>query len=161
MLAQIPYDGVELVAYSFTGGVDGANPLATLIYVGSIAYILYGTTENGGAFGKGVIFSFNISTGVETVLYSFAGGNDGANPSGALLSLNSKFYGTTAAGGPSGVGTVFMFDPATGTETVLHSFNGSDGGDIRGGVIEAGNLLYGTSYKGGASHFGTVFSLRP
>lgn len=52
---------------------------------------------------------FKLSTnGVLTSLYSFTGGNDGANPYAALVQGgDGRFYGTTSAGGAGGAGTVF------------------------------------------------------
>ena len=47
---------------------------------------------------------FKLSpSGTETVLYSFAGGSDGANPDGGLIADSSgNLYGTTEGGGASG-----------------------------------------------------------
>jgi len=51
------------------------------------------------------------------VLYSFAGGGDGATPQGTLLDSNGVMYGTTSAGGNggcfdnAGCGTVFEVVP--------------------------------------------------
>jgi uncharacterized repeat protein (TIGR03803 family) len=64
----------------------------------------------------------------ETVLYSFTGGSDGANPRGNLIAdMEGTLYGTTFAGGGKSSGTVFkLTPPAKGQtvwkETVLYSF---------------------------------------
>jgi uncharacterized repeat protein (TIGR03803 family) len=159
---EVDTNNKETVLYRFTGGADGANPLAGLIQ--DAAGNLYGTTSAGGANGFGTVFKVD-TTGNETVLYSFAGGVDGAGPQAGLLrSANGNLYGTTAAGGdtsctPSGCGTVFKLD-STGKETVLHSFTGLDGRAPLGGLVRdgAGNL-YGTTSAGGAHGFGVVFKL--
>jgi|HubBroStandDraft_6_1064221.scaffolds.fasta_scaffold00165_7 uncharacterized repeat protein (TIGR03803 family) len=127
---------------------------------------LYGTTGSGGANGQGTVFRLS-PTGTETVLYSFAGGADGASPyAGVIRDEAGNLYGTTTGGGPSGWGTVFKVDPA-GIETVLYSFTGAtDGGLPEAGLIrdEAGNL-YGTTFFGGlasppcSSFCGVVFKL--
>ena len=44
---------------------------------------------------------------VFTSLYSFTGGNDGANPNGLVQGSDGSFYGTTSGGGRGGAGTVF------------------------------------------------------
>jgi uncharacterized repeat protein (TIGR03803 family) len=52
------------------------------------------------------------ATGKETVLYSFAGGADGAYPSAGLVrDAVGNLYGTTSAGGASDHGTVFKLAP--------------------------------------------------
>ncbi len=68
--------------------------------------VLYGTTTAGGASGQGTVFKLDGNK--ETVLYSFAGGADGADPQAALImDAAGNLYGTTSAGGPAGNGTVF------------------------------------------------------
>jgi uncharacterized repeat protein (TIGR03803 family) len=147
------------VLYNFKGAKDGANPYAPLISDGSGN--LYSTAEAGGASGAGTVFKVDKS-GKETVLYSFTGGADGANPfAGLVRDTAGNLYGATAYGGASGVGTVFKLSK-TGKETVLHSFAGgtSDGCYPFGGLLQdtAGNL-YGTTEVCGASGVGTVFKI--
>ncbi|HTR26631.1 MAG TPA: choice-of-anchor tandem repeat GloVer-containing protein [Terriglobales bacterium] len=83
--------------------------------------------------------------------YNFGAGFDGVNPASRLVFDSAgNAYGTTAAGGDSDLGTIFMVTPA-GEEQVLYSFEGGgDGSDPHGGVIldSAGNL-YGTAVAGG------------
>jgi len=103
--------GVESPLYSFcsTGGAnctDGKNPAATLIQ-GSDGNF-YGTTEAGGANGKGTVFKIS-STGTFATLYSFCskGGTactDGETPQGVaglVEGTDGNFYGTTEGGGSS------------------------------------------------------------
>jgi uncharacterized repeat protein (TIGR03803 family) len=95
--------------YSFSGGADGEYPVAGLIADASGA--LYGTTESGGSC-CGTVFKLTppTTTGgpwAETVLYSFTGGADGAQPVASLIAdASGALYGTTEGGG-SGYGTVF------------------------------------------------------
>src|SRR5579862_9903429 len=72
----------ESILYSFSANPDGALPNAGPVF--DSAGNLYGTTPSGGAFGNGAIFEFSAA-GVESVLYSFTGGNDGDTPYGALI----------------------------------------------------------------------------
>src|ERR1017187_4579276 len=97
---QINPSGALTSLYSFTGGNDGGNPQAGLVQ-GSDGN-LYGTTYGGGTNGDGTVFK--ISTGrAYTSLYSFTGGNDGANPwAGLVQGRDGNFYGTTERGGAGG-----------------------------------------------------------
>jgi uncharacterized repeat protein (TIGR03803 family) len=121
---------------------------------------LYGTTQNGGPAGAGVVYKVEPA-GHETVLYTFTGAEDGYQPmSGVIRDSAGNLYGTTYGGGTAGVGVVYKVDTA-GQQTVLYSFTGSaDGGHPLAGVIRdsAGNL-YGTTQYGGASGAGTVYKV--
>ncbi len=65
-----------------------------------------------------------------TVLHSFTGFPDGANPyAGLVRDSAANLYGTTFLGGSSDYGTLFKID-TTGTETVLHNFTGAATGGI-------------------------------
>jgi uncharacterized repeat protein (TIGR03803 family) len=149
--------GAETVLHSFAGGADGASPFAGLLYE---AGTLYGTTANGGAAYNGTLFAVDVSTATETVLYSFTGGADGANPYAGLIDESGILYGTTVFGGATGNGAVFSFNPATSTETVLYSFRGgADGAAPYAGLLYESGTFYGTTYYGGGTDNGTVFSI--
>jgi len=107
----------------------------------------------------------------EKVLHSFGKRTDGNTPHAGLVGDGAdNLYGTTAAGGIHGRGTVFELTPTEGgdwTETVLHSFKGAPDGQQPEGVLildVAGNL-YGTTEEGGIYggiySGGTVFELSP
>jgi uncharacterized repeat protein (TIGR03803 family) len=105
--------GKETVLYSFKGYPDGCNPYAGLVQ--DSAGNFYGTTAGGGAADYGTVFELDTS-GNETVLYSFTGGADGANPHAGLVRDSAgNLYGTTLYGGiatgPSGLGVVFELTP--------------------------------------------------
>ena len=102
-----------------------------------------------------------------SVLHSFTGGQDGGTPmAGLLLDSSGNLYGTTAAGGASGLGTVFRLTPSSGgtwNEVVLHTFTGgNDGSSPRGDLIQNyAGTLFGTTVSGGTGGYGTVFQLSP
>ena len=155
--------GKETVLYSFTGSVDGAIPYGGVIR--DAAGNIYGTTYRGGAANAGVAYKLD-TTGKETVLHSFTGGADGANPwAGVIRDAAGNFYGTTLYGGTSNWGTVFKVD-TSGNETVLHSFTGgADGAFPLASLVQdsAGNLYGTTGYGGiysGFSGYGTVFEIQ-
>jgi uncharacterized repeat protein (TIGR03803 family) len=101
--------GEEKLLYSFAGGADGAEPLASVVR--DAEGNLYGTAAYGGDItdspcaavgGCGVVFKLDTH-GQEVVLHTFAGGEDGANPTGnLLLDQNGNLYGTAQAGGDTG-----------------------------------------------------------
>jgi uncharacterized repeat protein (TIGR03803 family) len=155
--------GNEAVLHTFTGGADGGNPSGL---VRDAAGNLYGTAFGGGVVGRscrfsecGVVFKLN-SSGNETVLYSFAGGKDGANPvPGLAFDEVGNLYGATIDGGGDSFGVVFALSP-TGNETVLHSFIGTDGGRPQAGPVrDAAGNLYGTTNNGGAFGYGVVYEV--
>jgi uncharacterized repeat protein (TIGR03803 family) len=173
--------------YSFAGGGDGEGPVARVV-VGPNG-TLYGTTYAGGVsgcsggYGCGTVFNLRPSPTVcravlcpwiQTVLYRFNGGSDGANPlfGDMVFDPSGNLYGTTENGGGvgcsgSGCGTVFELSPIAGgwTEKILYRFTGegSDGANPYAGVtFDRGDVhLYGTTNSGGTASNGTVFQLSP
>jgi len=74
---------------------------------------------------------------------------------------DGNLYGTTNAGGTSGMGTVFKMTPS-GTITTLYNFSGLDGWNPDGGlVLGTDGNFYGTTSIGGANNDGTVFKITP
>ncbi|HTV48261.1 MAG TPA: choice-of-anchor tandem repeat GloVer-containing protein [Phycisphaerae bacterium] len=162
----------ETLLYAFAGGPytnnpnDGGfgpyingTPTASLIASGSY---LYGMTYYGGSNDDGTIFSYNINTHAETLLYSFGDNpNDGANPLGSLIASGGYLYGMTSSGGANNEGAIISFNLNTDVETVLHSFgSGTDGAYPDGDLLLVGSTLYGMTEGGGADEgYGTIFSL--
>jgi len=153
---KITPGGTLTTLYAFcaqSGCPDGMNPSALVLSPGGD---LYGTTYLGGTGGLGTVFKITPS-GTFTTVHSFCaeGGNcpDGANPVTALfVASDGNLCGSTAAGGPTGQGTIFEITPGgklstlygAGVTTVMQHTNGD---------------FYGTTSAGGTSGFGTVFSL--
>jgi uncharacterized repeat protein (TIGR03803 family) len=93
-----------------------------------------------------------------SVLYNFAGGGDGVDPTaGVVLDSAGNIYGTTFSGGcwhpVGGCGTVFELSPSGSgwTHTVLARFDGgAKGGSLVSGLVrDAAGNLYGTTEVGG------------
>ena len=170
----------ETTLYSFCSQAncaDGSHSPASLVAVNGT---LYGTTSTGGAncpsgSGCGTLFSVDSATGAETVLHSFGGGGgNGSFPYANVIEVKGILYGTTSSGGAYGGGTVFAYDIAGGTESVVYAFCGTgfpvctDGLGAAGGLIYSHHMLYGTTPYGGANcetqaggGCGTVFAVNP
>ena len=173
------------VLYTFTGGADGGNPLASLVF--DAAGNAYSTTSSGGANGFGTVFELTPQPNHgyardEKVLYSFQGGTDGIAPAGGVVfDAQGNLYGTTTTGGTlhigcppaKGCGTIYELSP-TGNglwqETVLRRLSDAFGEGASPGsalVFDAAGNLYGTTYMGGNNLVcngygcGSVFELMP
>ncbi len=91
---------------------DGAIPWAPLL---AFEGKLYGSTKYGPAQrrssdgGSGIIFSITPDR-QEAVLHIFRF-RDGANPTGALVNLHRRLYGTAQSGGLAKQGAIFSFTP--------------------------------------------------
>ncbi len=157
---RIPSGGSLTNLWSFTGGIDGANPYDGLVQ-GSDGNF-YGTTSGGGTNGNGTVFRI-ASSGSLTTLWSFTGGSDGANPvAGLMQGSDGNFYGTASSGGASGNGDVYRISPS-GSLTNLWSFTGGiDGANPNAGLaLGSDGNFYGTTLGSGSgpSANGTVFRI--
>ena len=108
--------------HPFTGNDDGGTPLGRLVL--DSKGNLYGTTENGGKAGIGVVYEAKTSGKDFKVLHTFQG-KDGFFPySGVAMDAQGILYGTTFQGG-GGVhngGVIYSIDPANRAFTRLYSF---------------------------------------
>ncbi len=157
--------------HTFTGS-DGFPVGQLAVFDG----VLYGTSEEGPNEAS-TLFSVAPKSGTEHDVYTFFlqsdhSPNDGFLPTGGLTRLGKKLYGTTAEGSGTqttntpyhGYGTVFSFDPTTGTETPIHDFAGSDGGQpslLHDPLVAYKGALYGTAYYNGPNGRGEIYKITP
>jgi uncharacterized repeat protein (TIGR03803 family) len=128
---------------------DGASPCAALLLSSNV---LYGTASAGGAGAAGTVFSLNLVGAQFAALRSFSAvANNGTNADGAfpvapVTRVGNTLYGTTFAGGPGAVGTVFgVVIPAPVTITsILNNLNGSVTLNFSGGPNST-NIVQATS----------------
>lgn len=146
------------VLHSFESGEAFLRDAGSLTTNGST---LFGTTEYGGDYGKGAIYSINPDGTGYDILHSFSGddGNSPASFCGGLLLVGSTLYGTTEWGGEYDAGTIFKIDTNDSEFTVLHSFNGEDGERPGAGLTFSGSTLYGKTYRGGDNDYGVIFQI--
>jgi uncharacterized repeat protein (TIGR03803 family) len=149
--------------HTFSGGSDGANPIAGIILSGST---LYGTAVFGGSSGYGTLFAINTNGTGFRVLVSFNGGNNEAYPLSGLLLSGNTLYGASSGPG-STLGALFAVNTNGTGFTTLHVFTlvsgshytNSDGGVVAGTLRSSGNTLYGASDLGGSGGNGNVFAV--
>ena len=159
----------EQVIYSFTNDPDGAFPAGSLAIDSNGN--LYGMA-GGGTFGYGAVFELMPNSNglwTEKLLYSFAGGADGAWPydEGVALDAVGNVYGTTNAGGAYGKGAVFQLTPGANgswSEKTIYSFQGLNDGITLVGttpILDSAGNLYGVAAQGGTHDYGVLYELSP
>jgi hypothetical protein len=157
----------------FTGGDDGAAPVAGLVRPkrGN----LYGTAAGGGSGRVGVVFRFRRNGGrwVQAILHDFTIDKGGRNPWGPVaLDPAGNLYGTAhAAAGDKFGGLVFVLKAGNQGKwlfTVLHNFAGAPDGayPISALTMDSVGNIYSTTQAGGTGQAcqggcGTVFEVSP
>lgn len=155
----------ETVLYNFQGNTDAYYPTGSLAMDSSGN--LYGTTYVGGTYGPGTIYELTNSGGnwTESIVWSFSGQGDGANPqNGVIFGSDGTMYTSTPYGGTGASGTVDQFTKSGSSwaEQTLYTFQNGDttgGNPIAGLLLEPSGVLVGATEDGGAHRGGTVFSL--
>ncbi|CEK15815.1 choice-of-anchor tandem repeat GloVer-containing protein [Chthonomonas calidirosea] len=147
----------------------GANPFTYLVQDQSGT--LYGTTQDGGTYGGGVLFKIQTDGSNYTLLHEF-GGSEGlqpvaSNPSGQLVLKGVQIYGTCLNGGSSNGGGVLYTIPTYASPSQdylfeIHSFDlrldpNNGGGPAGGLTLGPDGELYGTTARGGSNGTGVVF----
>jgi len=112
-------------------------------------------------FLVGWLVPSTLRADVVNALVHFAGPN-GSDPRGALLRTEDGWlYGTTAAGGSAGSGTLFRMTRQGELQT-LHNFSWASGISPEAGLVQGRDgTLYGTTRLGGSDYSGAIFSLKP
>jgi uncharacterized repeat protein (TIGR03803 family) len=160
------------IVHAFASGTDGAVPNAI---IRDAQGNLYGTTEFGGDVSCGddtcgTVFKID-STGSETVLFSFDGGNGSDPVAGLVEDAAGNLYGTTRGNGfIGGASVVFKLAP-NGQETTLFIADTLNVTELDSPVaVDAQGNIYGMSPYGGVPNCsvntqdegcGTLFKLSP
>lgn len=149
--------GVFTVLYHFTGGTDGAFPLAPPIQGTDGNW--YGTTAGQLVNQFGSVYKIT-SSGQFTLLAEFGPGL-GHSPHDPLVQgADGNFYGTTINGG-TGIGNVFKMSPA-GSIQSLFTFDTTHGAYPGSALIQrAAGAFYGTAAEGGSAGQGVIYKISP
>jgi uncharacterized repeat protein (TIGR03803 family) len=150
---------------SISGATTSVLTIANVSSADATTYAVVVTNAFGSNVSAGAtlsVISSNAPDVTLTTLYSFTGGNDGANPNGLTLATNGVLYGTTQRGGTNGLGTIFQLN-SSGTPIGLYSFGGENDGASPFAALTQGRdgNFYGTSFQGGAFDNGTIFRITP
>ena len=145
--------GNVTILHTFAG-TDGQSPIGTLIQASDGSF--YGTTRNGGPGLGGVVYKLT-STGVFSVLHSFANDSHGEIPiAGLTQGTDGNFYGATTTNPGVGYGTIYQITPS-GTYTNLHFFLNTDGGNAQVPLYQhTTGMFYGDTYAGGTGNMGCI-----
>ncbi|MEO1713852.1 MAG: choice-of-anchor tandem repeat GloVer-containing protein, partial [Bacteroidota bacterium] len=140
------------------------NGGATTMITGSDGNI-YGTMQDYGSFGDGLLFKVDPTTDVFSILYELDddGLGEGIQPENELLEVEpGLFYGTTEFGGDHNDGVLYSYDLNTNTYTKLFDFNqDTDGrGPVGNLAYNGSDKLFGVTDDGGNAgfNFGVLFS---
>ncbi|HPF94007.1 MAG TPA: hypothetical protein PLV65_08715, partial [Tenuifilaceae bacterium] len=98
---------------------------------------LWGSTEQGGKYQAGVLFTTDINGENYTVEYHFPKimGYE-FEYSTLTQASNEKIYGVSQSGGLHGDGVLFEYDPAMDEYLVMHSFHPDSGDEPIAAPIE-------------------------
>ena len=146
------------------------NPSAGTLVAGPNGY-LWGTADQGGAYGFGAIYKAKMDGTDWQTVASFSNNgatNKGRLPAAGLVSDGAgSFWGTTQQGGSNNLGTVFKVNAATGAITTYVEFTGTaapnKGSKPYGGLVSDGaGSFWGTTREGGSGNLlgmGTIFKI--
>lgn len=155
-----PNSNILTKKVDFKSDSIGCNPYGSLIELNGK---LFGTTNNGGNNGEGVVFDYDLNSEILTRRADYDWYTTGGIPSGELIVANNgKLYGLTISGGLNGFGTIYEFD--TLTNSIISKFDFDDinsGKHPNGSLILSGNKLYGMTTQGGLFGYGVLFEYDP
>ena len=138
---------------------NGYNyPVGALLYANDGK--LYGTTNNNGSPGTGILYSFDVTSNTFTKLYDFYTSNTADPMGGVIQATNGLMYGLASNGNG---GYIYSFDPFSKKITDVYDFlNATDGKNPTESLINGiDGKLYGMTSVGGVNFTGVIFSFDP
>lgn len=118
---------------------------------------LYGTTMSGGSYYQGVLYSFDIGTGVYSDLHDFFA-SDGYGPRCYPVELaNGVLYGTTNQGGANFYGSIYSYHTGTAAFTKLYDGNTGTAGNFTSPFFSFASVAQGIVERTGSESALTIF----
>lgn len=151
-------DGAMREEYVFQGN-PGKYPQSTPL-IELPDGTIWGVATQGGPFDYGMIFQYNLATGVYKRIIDLD-----VNTYSAFLTycpINGKFYGVSPSGSDSFLGTIFSYNPTTNTLANIVFFDDTNGSSPSVPMtLGSDGLLYGTTVGGGDNGAGIIFTINP
>jgi uncharacterized repeat protein (TIGR03803 family) len=142
---------------------DAVSPIGGIIQANDGK--LYGLTNAGGAYARGIIFSFDPVASVYTKVKDLEQNVYDTRPTGSLMQASDgKLYGMLfGMTYDKERGAMFSFDPITSAYIKIRDFNVSKNGlNPTGILVQARDgKLYGLTFRGGSGNKGVIFSYDP
>jgi uncharacterized repeat protein (TIGR03803 family) len=145
-----------------SSGGDGAHPNSPLFsFSGITNFLFFGTTADGGLYGKGTAYQMNFDGTKYKLLRSFSDRPQGV----AVDETGSNLYVTTFGPGPKGDGALYRMKQ-NGNLKLLHRFRGGvkDGAfpgmpfnGLSGFAQSHDGMIYGVTLAGGAAGSGVLY----
>jgi uncharacterized repeat protein (TIGR03803 family) len=170
------------VSIYFDYGTTGATAGSKTYYFDDVAFVGGAGTFSPITFdASGVTYTLTGFSGAETSTVVFdpldviTRNADGIAAAGPLVqAVDGKLYGTSAAGGANGKGTIFRLNAdgtgfavihtftATTTNTTTTQIENADGATPIAGLTELSDgRLYGVTSQAGTKGYGNVFAISP
>lgn len=116
----------------------------------------YGTTKEGGNNNKGVLFSFDLSTNIYTVLHHFTAAEANGIKYKLIEPIPGMIYGNSTTGG-TGHGSIYSYDIQNNLFQVRASLTFVQGSGFTGELTIASNTsCFGLTSGGGNNSMGTI-----
>lgn len=140
----------------------GTAPSGRVVVSGTT---IFGTTQWGGTYDLGTVFSLTAS-GTWTPLVTFSGmtaesnARRGSSPNSGLTLLGGTLYGTTETGGADDFGTIFRITTSGNAFETMRDLTEPTGAFPAAPLLALGNgFLYGSTTGGGADDVGVIFKI--
>jgi uncharacterized repeat protein (TIGR03803 family) len=139
-------------------GTSGENPICKLVQHSNGK--IYGTTEKGGTYSEGTIFSYDPVSETFSTIHHFGQIDSlGRFPVSQLIeSPEGNIYGITYTADVD-YAAVFEFIPETTEYSKIGNITWDAMWQMKSIMLASNNKLFGTTFSGGADNRGVLYSL--